>query len=176
MKNRYVAGIMMLLLVIGSVMLLWLNEKQIEEDRNSDYYYMNYSTLDFLTSTDTLDISNRFQLILFFHSDCSLCEYEAERFKKLTATGIVDLIWVSGEKKESMKEFASQYGLMNQMAVHIAHADSTVLIDQFKLEGYPSYILYDEGTMNRRGKGVFREGILWDLMHEMEEANNQPQK
>lgn len=153
-----------------------MNERQIEEDKNSDYYYMNYSNLDFLTPTDTLDISKPFQLILFFHSECSLCEYEAETFKNLTSTGIVDLIWVSGEKSESIKDFVTQNGLMNQTAVHIAHADSIVLVDQFRLEGYPSYILYEEGTMNSRGKGVFREGILWDLMHEIEEANRQPQK
>ena len=174
MKNNLLLTIVFSLIVIGTVALFWLDTEQKKEDLQSEYYYVTYKGFKFLNPTDTLRLNRRFQLLLFFSSTCDLCQLETETLKDFPyQMGDVDIFWLSKEEPNAINQFVKENELLNRENVHIVQIDSTIVAKRFKIEGFPSYILYEDGEMYRRGKGIFNENLLWDRIDKLEKESNE---
>ncbi len=140
--NRKVARYLLISIILGTVIagiLCWIkvSQSKIKPSNNISSTYNYEENLAVELPQDTPCI------MLFFNSQCDLCLTEIEVIKKhiRDLSNLYSVFFISFEPKQSINSFLTNQGINICNNIHIVADEKMVLLDQFKIKGYPSYII-----------------------------------
>lgn len=110
--------------------------------------------------------TNNPTIILFFNSECSHCQYEAEAIEqKLEAFKNVNLLFVSEEDEDKIKAFSKTYKLDNQAAIWWLQMKPKDVYNTFGNIGVPHIWVYNkEGSLVKEFKGETKVEALLEWL------------
>jgi len=87
------------------------------------------------------------KLFIYFNSECEFCQGEAEQIQKnITQLQPIQIVMVSHESSEGIKNFAEKYHLINQKNILFLE-DSTLLFSElFNAKSIPFLVLYSKNN------------------------------
>lgn len=92
-------------------------------------------------------------VILFFNTQCDLCLAEVKLIKEHIGdlSNMYSVFFVSFEPKQSIYSFLNNQGINIGNNIHIIADEKMILLDQYKIKGYPSFIIQskDHRIINR---------------------------
>lgn len=82
-------------------------------------------------------------VILFFNTQCDLCLAEVKLMKEHIGdlSNMYSVFFVSFEPKQSIYSFLNSQGINTGNNIHIIADEKMILLDQYKIKGYPSFII-----------------------------------
>jgi peroxiredoxin len=84
-------------------------------------------------------------VIIYFNPDCEHCQYEARAIRdSLHRFAATNVLLVSDEPLERLKQFAKEYDLTNQPNVHILYDRDRRFKDLFGTNMVPSIFIYNQ--------------------------------
>lgn len=83
--------------------------------------------------------------VILFNSECDLCLYEAGEIKKKIALfKDMEVLMVSDQPAEAIRQFADTYGLAGQNQVKVLRDKKQQLLKLFGTEAIPTVFIYDK--------------------------------
>jgi peroxiredoxin len=83
-------------------------------------------------------------LFVYFNSDCDYCNGEAQMIQEnVEKFHDFQLVFISFEKKETIKAFATKYKLISYDNIHFLSDTKVVFATTFDVKSMPSLVLYD---------------------------------
>jgi peroxiredoxin len=120
-----------------------------------------------LTSVDTVDVNfatwSENVLLIYFNSDCSHCQYEAEEIKKnVDRLRKVKVVFMSSEPLSKIKLFAEAYKLDAQENIHFTNVNPEHVAVTFGALAIPHIFIYGpDKTLRKEFRGETKiEAIL----------------
>ncbi len=103
---------------------------------------------------------NKKTIVIFFHSTCEHCRYEASEIQKyLKDFEQVNLLLISSENLSAIQNFAKAYQL--QPIAKILKASTSEIFNHFGSIGFPSIFIYDvQGNLEKQFKGEVKIDLL----------------
>lgn len=111
-------------------------------------------------------LSNKNILLVAFNPDCDFCQAEAEHIKKsLSVLNSFQILMISPAKADSIKKFASKYGLTNQSNIEFLIDTRNELLTNFGVSSFPTSFVYSsKQVLLKTYKGAIKpETLLKDL-------------
>lgn len=102
-------------------------------------------------------------VILFFNTQCDLCLAEIKVIKEYVSdlSSMYSIFFVSFEPKQSIYSFLSNQGISVGNNIHVVADEKMILLDQYKIKGYPSFIILSEDhKIKDRGTVIDHNTIL----------------
>ncbi len=108
---------------------------------------LNLSDLfTFSTISDSFSFNMKHPtLLIYFNPDCEHCQYEARAIRdSLHRFAATNVLLVSDESVERLREFAKEYDLVNQPNIHILYDRDRKFKDLFGTSMVPSIFIYNQ--------------------------------
>lgn len=84
-------------------------------------------------------------LFIYFNSECEFCNEETKMLKEnIEKFANVQLVFISFEKPEIIKDFASKYQMNNYANVHFLADTKITFATTFDVKSLPCLVLYDK--------------------------------
>ncbi len=102
-------------------------------------------------------------IFIYFNSECDFCQHEAQSISdNLDSFKNVQLIFVSTEPIEIIKQFSEQYNLNNQQNITFLYDNLSTFSSQFDANSIPYLLIYDKNQkIIKKHKGQLNaKGIL----------------
>lgn len=120
---------------------------------------LKFSIKDTRNETITIEfIQNAPCIILFFNTQCDLCLGEIQLLKEhiRELSNCYNIFFISFEPPRSLMTFFSKQGIdINNKNIHIIADEEMILLDYYKVEGYPSFIILDaKHKIDNRGAAI----------------------
>lgn len=132
--------------------LCWMKNSRLEIQSSnitsSEYIYEENIIAELSQNTPSV--------ILFFNTQCDLCLAEIKLVKEYVEdlSNMYSVFFVSFEPKQSIYSFLNSQGINIDNNIHIIADEKMILLDQYKIKGYPSFIvqskdhkIIDRGTV-----------------------------
>lgn len=88
---------------------------------------------------------NTYRLFVYFNSDCDYCQSEAKQIsEKLTDFKTTELIFVSFESIEGIKQFAKTYNLLDKENITFLQDKEMIFEELFDAKSIPFMLLYSK--------------------------------
>ncbi|MFV8355606.1 TlpA family protein disulfide reductase [Flavobacterium sp. XS1P32] len=88
---------------------------------------------------------NEATVFLYFNSECEHCQAETQMIKEsIEKFKPFQLVFISFEKPEKIKSFATQYKLLNYDNVHFIWDSKVTFAITFDVKSVPCLVLYDK--------------------------------
>ncbi len=159
--------------VLGFVTLLlsltvWLGnrqkaEREIQAQKRENLPNFRFWDLDSAVFEKGQMQEEKNIVIVQFHSECDLCQSEAQLFvKNQEKFKNTQILWVSDEKLSTIRLFAEKYELVNMSNCKILKSNGTDFKQAFGSSGVPQIFIYDtERRLLKHFKGETKiEAIL----------------
>lgn len=126
---RRTLKVILLLFFLASIGLLTfkvlsaLKEKGMVQNRIANLPEFHFKTLDNESFTNSQLSKGIKKILMHFNSECNICQNEAVKFREhATELGNVEVLYISSESPDKIKEFGKRYGLVDMENV-------TMLVD-----------------------------------------------
>lgn len=108
----------------------------------------SFLTLDNETFSEKELSKNSYKLFMYFNSECDYCQSEATQIsKKVTLFKDTQLIFVSFEPVEGIKEFAETYNLLDIDNIIFLQDKKMVFEELFDAKSIPFMLLYSKDNL-----------------------------
>jgi thiol-disulfide isomerase/thioredoxin len=166
--KKYIKPLVGIILVSVLVFLGYNISKKISYKKEVAERIKTIPEFSFLTlSKETFSkkklTKGAYKLFVYFNSECNYCQSEAAQIsKKLTQFKDTQLIFVSFEPIEGIKEFAKTYNLLNKKNVIFLQDKKMIFEELFDAKRIPFMLLYSkDNQLIEKFKGATKiENIL----------------
>lgn len=87
---------------------------------------------------------NQPTMILYFNSECSICQYEAKAiYNDSISLSAVNILMISSESLSTIQSFASAYRLDQRENIHMAQMDPVAVTQTFGEISVPNILIYN---------------------------------
>lgn len=137
--------------IVGILCWIKINRLEIQSFNitSSEYIYEENIIAELSQNTPSV--------ILFFNTQCDLCLAEVKLVKKYIGdlSNMYSVFFVSFEPKQSIYSFLNSQGINIGNNIHIIADEKMILLDQYKIKGYPSFIIQSkEHKIINRGTAI----------------------
>ncbi len=157
------------LTVVAITLLFSLSYKviiTIQEKSNMVNDINTMPKFSFITIDNSIFSNNNLKstsstVFIYFSSECDFCQYEAQSIKNsIEDFKNVQLIFVSSEPVNKIRQFVDQHELNNYQNIIFLHDHLSVFSNQFKARSIPYVLVYNEnqrlikahkGQLNAKG-------------------------
>ena len=132
-------------IVVGIVTKL--GEKETQEKRIASLPNFNLTDMEG-QPFGRADLSNHTEKIfVLFNTTCEYCQDEAKQFaQQLDKFKKNQLLFISPEPLETIKEFAKQYNLLHHDNIHFLHDRQDRFSTLFGANSVPYFLIYNSGN------------------------------
>ena len=167
-KYRKIIGITFICLMtfMGMVMINKMKEKKKIEIKittipDFDFIKMNrvnYSKVDLR--------KNKMLVFIYFNSECDYCQYEAKSISEsIEQFQDVQLLFVSTEPIDTIKNFAENYNLLQQPNITFLHDSTNTFSNRFDATSIPYVLIYDaQHQLIKKHKGQLKAEAILELL------------
>jgi|SRR5690606_2109067 len=115
----------------------------------------SFKTLDNTDYTNANLKLNTPTIFIYFNSECDYCQYEAESISEdLNTFKNIQIVFVSSEPIETIKEFSKRYHLNNHTNITFLHDYANTFSNRFDAQSVPYILIYDKKRqLVKRHKG-----------------------
>lgn len=122
-----------------------IQEKNIISNSIKTIPEFSYTTLNKIEFTNNNLKFNLPVIFLYFHSECILCQYEAESISEsIDKFNYIQLIFVSTEPIEKIEAFSEHYNLNNKENIIFLNDAKDTFSKLFKATSIPFTLIYNE--------------------------------
>ncbi len=138
-------------------LLIFALVKKDQTKKEQAASFINFTESDFSFIIHNKEYFEGKIIIVFFNTNCDLCSYELEILKHRTYPEI-DFLFCSVQHADTIIAFANRNSLHSEINLSFAKIDSALIIEKYKIKGYPSYVMYEDDSLLR-----YSPGLLTDL-------------
>jgi len=142
-QKRAVVFLLIMTTFIG-VFLAWsFSIQNTKQEIKNERLPLKFSRFVDVDSSALLFPKNHFIVLVFFNSECILCQNEAlEISRNLPLLSNTTILLISSEPIDTIKAFAELYGLRNQPSVTFAKINSKDVFGTFGSVSIPHIFIY----------------------------------
>ena len=147
-KKTIVATLVLLLLLLAGG-LGYLTFGKIHQRQQAEVTRQTLPPLSVWT-TDSTQVQytpphpNRPTVVVYFNSECSICQYEAQAiYQDSVALQDANIVMLSSEPLAAIQAFGSHYGLDQRANIHLFGIDPVAVTQAFGAVSVPSVLIYN---------------------------------
>ena len=138
-------GVISLLSYLGYNIISKSNEKNEIAKQLQTIPAFSFQTLDLKPFTNSNLKQNIPTIFIYFNSECDYCKYEAESIgNNLDKFKNVQLIFVSTENIETIRQFSEKNKLNNQTNITFLYDSDYLFSNQFDAQTIPYILIYSK--------------------------------
>lgn len=109
---------------------------------------------------------NVYTIFIYFNTECDYCQHEAQSISENSAQfKNVQLLFVSTEPKEIIKEFAKSYNLLNQANMMFLTDSTYTFAKKFDANSIPFLLIYNKSQeLIKKQKGQLKAETILKLL------------
>lgn len=149
MNKRAIIATLVLLLLLLAGGLSYLTFGKIQRRQHAEVTRQTLPTLS-VWATDSTQVQytppypNQPTVVVYFNSECSICQYEAQAiYQDSIALQDANIVMLSSEPLAAIQAFGSQYGLDQRANVQLFGIDPVVVTQAFGAVSAPSILIYN---------------------------------
>lgn len=110
---------------------------------------------------------NKSVLFVYFNSECDFCNHEAEMIQQnLEKLEDIQIVFISFEKTDSIKEFAQKYSLLQHDNINFISDSKATFATTFDVKSLPCLVLYDlNRNLIEKIKGQVKIETVLEKLH-----------
>jgi len=133
------------LLYLASTIPRKLREQAQRQERTKSLPAFQFLKLDRTTFSSAQLSAAQASVIIYFNPDCEHCQYEARAIRdSLHRFATTNVLLVSDESVERLRDFAKEYDLVDQPNIHILYDRDRKFKDLFGTSMVPSIFIYNQ--------------------------------
>lgn len=163
--NKRKAYYLLISIILGTVItgiLCWMKFNQLENHLSNTTFSREIHEENIITELS----QGTPCLILFFNTQCDLCLAEIKLIKEhiRDLSNMYSIFFISFEPKQSIYSFLSNQGISIDKNIHIIADEKMILLDQYKIKGYPSFIILNEDYQIKNRGTVIDSNVILTLL------------
>lgn len=133
-----------LLAIMGYKVADKINYKKQVAENIKQMPFFSYLDLEGNVFTKENLPKNKPVLFVYFNSECDFCNHEAEMIQQnLEKLEDIQIVFISFEKTDSIKEFAQKYSLLQYDNITFISDSKATFATTFDVKSLPCLVLYD---------------------------------
>ena len=134
-----------LLAYMGYVVFQKISHKKQVAEQIQQMPDFAYQTLAGENFTQNNLKTNTPVLFIYFNSECDFCHHEAQMvYDNMQALKPIEVVFISFEPKENIKNFATQHNLLNYDNIYFISDSKATFATTFDVRTMPCLVLYDQ--------------------------------
>jgi thioredoxin-related protein len=162
-QKRAILLLLLMATFIGAFFAWSVTKQDTKQKVKNEQLSLKISRFTSMDSSALLFPENQFIVLVYFNSECILCQNEAlEIQRSLHLISNTRILMVSSEPIETIRAFSVQHVLQNEPSVMFAKINTEVVFDTFGSVSIPHIFIYDkEHKLIKEFKGETKmEAIL----------------
>ena len=149
MKKKTVVVSILLLLALLAAGLVYLSASKIQHRQQAE---VTRQTLPIISAWTTDSVLVRYEpiqparstVVMYFNSECSVCQYEAQAiYQDSAALQHANIVMLSSEPLAAIRTFAADYGLDRRENITLLGIDPVAVTRLFGAVSTPSVLIYN---------------------------------
>lgn len=133
------------ILLLGSLLVKSIKQKKRIEEKIQTLPKFSFQKIPGGNFESSFINNNTPCLIIYFHPECEHCHYEAEQIRlNIDRFNESQIIMISTASRESLKDFADNYHLLECDNISILIDTSDVFTDTFGPNPFPTTFVYNK--------------------------------
>lgn len=122
----------------------------------------SFKTLQNVDFTNANLKTNAPTIFIYFNSECDFCQHEAQSISEnILSFKDTQILFVSTENNEIIKEFANKYNLLNQPNIVFLHDNTRTFSTRFDANSIPFLLVYNKKqVLVKKHKGQLKAKAL----------------
>lgn len=151
---------------VGYGIVVKINHKNEIAENIKNIPSFNYETIEGFNFTNN-DLKKSPSIFIYFNSECDFCNEEAKMIKEnIDKFKNTQILFVSFEEKEKIKQFATQHKLLDYDNVSFLCDSKATFATTFDVKSLPCLVLYDENNiLIDKIKGQIKADVLLKKMN-----------
>jgi peroxiredoxin len=159
MKSVFKWFVIILVLTVLSVLIYKtiarINNKETLKEKITALPGLHFTTTDNSFFTNTNLQPDKYDLIVWFNTDCEHCQYEAQEFRKNAGSfRKTQILMVSDEPISDILKFGKTYGVDTLSYLKLLHCNYDTFFQMFGTVSAPSLFIYSpKGELLKQYRG-----------------------
>lgn len=166
LKILILLAVVLLLSYLGYGVVSKINHKSSVEATLQHIPGFSFKTIENTTFSKANLKPNTPTIFIYFNSECDYCQHEAKSISEsIEQFQDVQLLFVSTEPIDTIKNFAETYNLLQQPNITFLHDSTDIFSNRFDATSIPYVLIYDaQQQLIKKHKGQLKAEAILELL------------